>query len=320
MPNRDPFSAALVPDDFAPERPHLIGVSGGRDSIALLHWLVEKGYRDLTVCHVDHGLRPESAADAAFTRERALELGLKTVTRFADVRAFAAAKNLSLEAAARDARYAAFAGIAAEFHVFRLFLAHHADDQVETFLLQLMRGAGPGGLGGMAPVSVRRIEGVELRICRPLLGVWRAEIDEYVAERKLAYREDATNAELDHTRNRIRHVALPALKKAFGRDPSEALWRAAELLRAENELLAGSPALQSLAAELDVPWLRSFPLAMQRRIIHQWLKDGGITGVGYDEVEDVRSLLRETTAKVNLPGGRCARRREKRLFLDAQAG
>jgi tRNA(Ile)-lysidine synthase len=284
----------------------------------LLHWLVEKGYRDLIVCHVDHGLRPESGMDAAFTQEQAIKLGLKAITRFADAGAVAAARNLSLEAAAREARYAAFAGIAAESHIFRLFLGHHADDQVETFLLQLMRGAGSSGLGAMAAVSAREIEGVELRIARPLLGVWRAEIDEYVAERCLPYREDATNAELDHTRNRIRHLALPSLEKAFGRDPREALWRAAELLRAENELIEAMPVLLDLPSELEVPWLRGLPLALQRRVLQRWLQQGGVSSVGFAEVESVRALLHATHSKVNLPDGKRARRREKRLFLDDQ--
>jgi tRNA(Ile)-lysidine synthase len=233
-------------------------------------------------------------------------------------REFAKERKLSLEAAARELRYAFFAKLAEERGCPRLFLAHHADDQVETLLLQLLRGAGPSGLAGMSPLSTRPFADGHLRIARPFLGVWRREIDAYVARHKLTFCEDSTNAELNHTRNRIRHLALPGLEAAFGRDPREALWRAAELLRAEDEMLAHAPELQNLPDALDAPWLRALPTALQRRVVHRWLKDAGVSDAGFEEVEAVRSLLQKSTAKVNLPGGRCARRRAKLLFLDAQ--
>jgi tRNA(Ile)-lysidine synthase len=314
----DPFSAARIPEDFSAAQPHLIGVSGGRDSIALLHWLVQRGFRKLIVCHVDHGLREESGEDRHFVEAAAAELKLECVTRSADVRAFAREAKLSIETAARELRYGIFASVAAERGCPRLFLAHHADDQVETFLLQLLRGAGPGGLSGMAPVTCRSVKDEQLTVARPFLGVWRAEIDAYVTARGLRYREDATNAETIHTRNRIRHIAIPALAEAFGRDPREALWRAAELLRAENEMIEAMPALFDSPAELDVPWLRGLPLALQRRVLHRWLQRGGVSGTGFEEVEGVRALLHGAHSKVNLPGGKRARRREKRLFLDEQ--
>jgi tRNA(Ile)-lysidine synthase len=215
-------------------------------------------------------------------------------------------------------RYAFFAEVAFKRECPRVFLGHHADDQVETFLLQLLRGAGASGFGGMSVLSTRRVGNVAMSIARPFLGVWRAEIDGYVADHALRFCEDETNAELHHTRNRIRHLAVPALREAFGRDPREALWRAAELIRAEDDLLAGAPELRDLPSELDVSWLRGLPLALQRRVLHRWMRRGGVSDVGFDEVEAARSLLSGGAAKVNLPGGKCARRREKRLFLDEQ--
>ena len=318
MARPGPFQAAQLPADFSPEDPHLIGVSGGRDSVALLHWLAHSGFRRLIVCHLDHGLRPTSADDARFTAELARSLGLEFVANAVDSRAVAVESKLSLEAAARELRYAFFAEVAAARACPRLFLAHHADDQVETFLLQLLRGAGASGLGGMPVLSTRPVGRVELSIARPFLGVWRAEIDGYVADHALRFCEDETNAELHHTRNRIRHLAIPALREAFGRDPSEPLWRAAELIRAEDDLLAAAPELRDLPRELDVSWLRGLPLALQRRVLHRWMRREGVADIGFDEVEAARSLLGGGKAKVNLPGGKCARRREKRLFLDEQ--
>jgi tRNA(Ile)-lysidine synthase len=121
-----------------------------------------------------------------------------------------------------------------------------------------------------------------------------------------------------HTRNRVRHIVLPALQEAFGRDVRSALWRAAELLRGEDEVMGAALELQKIPTELSVPNLRGLPVALQRRLIHAWLRQGGIAGAGFEEVEAVRGLLESQAAKVNLPGGRCARRRAKRLFLDEQ--
>ena len=115
-----------------------------------------------------------------------------------------------------------------------VLLAHHADDQVETFLFNLFRGAGPAGLAAMRPASMHKIGRRTLRIHRPLLGVWRSEIDAYIKEHALAFREDATNASPAHTRNRLRAEVLPFLEKSFGRDIKPALWRAADLLSAEE--------------------------------------------------------------------------------------
>jgi tRNA(Ile)-lysidine synthase len=156
-----------------------------------------------------------------------------------------------------------------------------------------------------------------LTVARPLLGVWREEIDAYCGANELAWREDPSNAGREHTRNRLRHDALPALAAAMGRDVRRALWRAAELLRAEDELLSFSSAeTREIGAQLDVGVLRELPLALQRRIIHAWLIRLKVGGVGFEEVEAVRSMLDSRTAKVNLPGARHARRRAGRIFCE----
>jgi tRNA(Ile)-lysidine synthase len=301
-----------------PDARALVGVSGGRDSVALLHALKEGGWKNLTVCHLDHALRARSAADAQFVARLAAEHGFPAAVARVDVAALAAREAKSIETAAREARYGFFAQTARACGSSLLFLGHHADDQVETFLFRLLRGAGPCGLGAMRNETDRTVEGTTLRIRRPFLGIWRAEIDAYVAAHALPFREDTSNAERHHTRNRLRHDAIPALEAALGRGVRQALWRAAEIIAAEDELIAAQPELQPpLAAELATGDVAALPLALQRRILHRWLRDRGVPDVGFDEVERVRSLLvQRFPAKVNLPGGSHARRRAGRLFVE----
>ena len=314
----EPLSTVAIPDGFQPGEPQLVGVSGGRDSIALLHWLRARGFEKLTAVHLDHRLRAESGEDAAFVQKFADSLGIKCVVGATDVRALANAGRISIETAARNARHEFFARVAIERDCPRIFLAHHADDQVETFLHNLLRGAGPGGLCGMSAVATREMHGVELILARPFLGIWREEIDAYIAAQGLQFREDASNADPAFTRNRIRHAVIPALAAAMGRDVRAVLLRTAGMLRAEDEFLSAQPELRIVPDALAVPALRSLPIAIQRRLILAWLRKHGIAHCGFAEVELVRSLLEARTAKVNLPGGLCARRREKRIFIAPQ--
>lgn len=339
----DPIPTLAIPDVFSPNEPQLVGVSGGRDSIALLHWLHARGFEKLTAVHLDHRLRDESGEDAEFVRKFAEALGVECITGTADVAALAKKERLSLETAARRARHEFFARIAIERACPRLFLAHHADDQVETFLHNLLRGAGPSGLCGMSAVSTLgrssedtsaatdaadfrpRPQGTgatnfsaALLIARPLLATWREEIDAYVAHHALPFREDESNADPRFTRNRMRHAAIPALTAALGRDVRAALLRTTELLRAEDEFLSAQPELRGAPDALPVPLLRSLPLALQRRLIHLWLARHAVANCGFAEVESVRSLLESRGAKVNLPGDLCARRREKCIFIAKQ--
>src|SRR5438094_3312059 len=166
---RPPGSRILK--NFPPTRPHLIGVSGGRDSIVLLHWLTFLGYQKLIVCHLDHELRGRaSQADARFVASMAAKLRLDCEIGRTDVRALAAQLKLSVETAARAARFAFFVRVARQKRCRTIFLGHHADDLVETALLNLFRGASPGGLAALRGVSLHRIGKTELTIVRPLLG------------------------------------------------------------------------------------------------------------------------------------------------------
>ena len=311
---------AQSPDYPRPDARCLIGVSGGRDSVALLHLLHGAGFKKLIVCHLDHALRAESAEDARFVAALAKRLGLRAVVVRENVAARARRKKQSLETAAREARYAFFARVARAQKCPRLFLAHHADDQAETFLFNLFRGSAAAGLAAMRPLTTRTIGAVTLQIARPLLGMWREEIDAFIAAHHLDFREDASNADPRHTRNRLRHEIIPAIERALGRDIRRAVWRAAEILRDEDDFLAAQPELRDLPETLETSALRAQPIALQRRIIHAWLKSQSVADVGFAEVEAVRGLLAGRLAKVNLPGGLHARRRAGRIFLNGAAG
>ena len=299
-----------------PGRRYLIGVSGGRDSVALLHWLVARGYRRLIVCHLDHGLRGHAGkGDARFVERLAQKQGLSYEAARVDVRSLALTRKQSIETTARLERLAFFAKVARRRRCPILFLGHHADDQVETFLMNLFRGAGRRGLGAMREVT--RVGA--LQIVRPLLGAWRAEIDAYVAEHRIKFREDASNAELGARRNRARHAIIPNLEKQFGRNLRANLWRAASVLAEEDALLESLLPNESRTNDsLAVKELLALPSALQRRAILRWLRARDVRDVGFDLVEEVRSLLLAggRIAKVNLPRDRHARRRAGTIFIE----
>ena len=304
--------------NFPPDARYLIGVSGGRDSIALLHWLVNLGYDKLIVCHLNHQLRGQSSdADARFVQKLAAKYQVGFELGAANVRALARKKKMSLETAAREARYSFFSKAAKRRRCHKIFLAHHADDLVETFLLNLIRGAGLTGLGGMRDVSSRQIHGIDLTILRPMLSIWRSDIDKYVRECHLRFREDATNKNLAPTRNRIRNRIIPYLEKILDRNIRQNLWRTATIAaEEENWLDKEVPDLTNV--DLSVPKLRALPVALQRRAILKWLRVQNISGVGFEVIERVRLLLDPNvrTAKVNLPQDRHARRRAKTIFIE----
>jgi len=318
-----------ITSQLSPEFPldgrYLIGVSGGRDSVALLHWLINLGYKRLIVCHLNHQLRDRSSdVDARFVKEVAAKYGLDFEVGAADVRALAKRDKMSIETAAREARYTFFAKTAKHRRCRTILLAHHADDLVETFLINLFRGTGTAGLAAMREVSTRSIADVELTIVRPLLGIWRKEIDNYVRKRGITFREDASNRNLNPLRNRVRHRVIPYLEKIMGRNIRPAIWRAATIASEEDDWIEHqSPGLDQLCVahatkSLSVDKLRALPVAFQRRAILKWLRAQKISDISFDVIERVRSLANHDSAvaKVNLPQDRHARRRAGRIFVE----
>lgn len=297
-----------------------MGVSGGRDSIALLHSLVDLGYKKLIVCHLDHQLRGRSSdADAHFVEKLAAKYDVDLALGSTNVRALAAKKKRSIETAAREARYSFFATVATRRRCRTIFLAHHADDLVETFLINLFRGAGTTGLSAMREVATRRVEDVDLTIVRPLLGVWRDEIDNYVRKHHLKFREDASNRDLAPLRNRLRHRIIPYLEKNIGRNIRSSIWRTAAIA-AEEEAWIDMASKNSGAPDVDlsVEKLRALPVALQRRTILKWLRDEKVAEIGFDLVERIRSLLERDAriAKINLSQDRHVRRRAGKIFIE----
>ena len=303
---------------FLPDARYLVGVSGGRDSVALLHSLVERGYEQLIVCHLNHQLRGRSSdADARFVKKLAAKCDVDLEMGSTNVCALAAKHKMSIEVAAREARYKFFAQVARQRRTQTIFLAHHADDLIETFLINLFRGAGASGLSAIREISNRRIGGVDLTIVRPFLGRWRDEIDRYVRKHGLKFREDASNKNLAPLRNRIRRRIIPYLEKTLGRNIRQSIWRAATIA-AEEENWIEDQLPDATDADLAVAKLRDLPVALQRREILKWLRARKITNVGFDVVEDVRSLLGHDApiAKVNLPQDRHVRRRAGKIFIE----
>ena len=185
---------------------------------------------------------------------------------------------------------------------------------METFLLNLFRGAAGRGLGAMRS----RSRFGSLEIVRPLLEAWRSEIDGYVEEQGLKFREDATNAKLDAQRNRMRHKIIPRLEKELGRKIRATIWRAATVLSAEEDFLETlTPLGLTTSMELDVAQLRPLPPALQRRTIRRWLTQRGVPDLGFPVIEEVRGMLAGgARARINLPRGAHVRRRTGKIFLE----
>lgn len=191
------------------EGPLLVAVSGGADSMVLLHCLVQIRPAlglELVVGHVDHALRPSSRDDAAFVAHRAGSLGLRVVMERADVRKVALERGQTIEEAAREVRYRLLAQMARRLGSSRVATAHTATDQAETVLMRLIRGTGPTGLSGVEPL---RDDG----FIRPLLCATRDEVRRYALDRAILFREDPTNRDVRWLRNRVRAEVLPVLRR-----------------------------------------------------------------------------------------------------------
>lgn len=263
----------LIPDGIQV----VVGVSGGADSVALLRILHELGI-PLIAAHLNHQLRGADAdGDEAFVRALAEELHLPLRVKAVDVKALAASAGLSIEMAARQARHHFFA----EFENAVIALAHHADDQVETFILKLVRGAGPDGLCGMPFVQQLG----PLRLIRPMLNCSRAEIHDWLRARGFSWREDASNTDETFLRNRIRHRVLPLLAE-LNPNVSNTILRSMDILREESEWMDLSMA--------DGRWpIADLPLAAQRRGLRKWLFENGVENVSFEAVEGILGLMKK---------------------------
>ena len=275
----------------------LIAVSGGADSMALLyglHGLARRHHWRLTVAHLDHGIRGKAAGgDADFVRAEAGKLGLPFFSAKARVPALAKRQGISLEMAARKARYQFLARTARAVKADVIATAHTADDQVETVLLKLIRGAGRAGLSGIDAAT--SLEG--MKVVRPLLSVTRAEIESFLKRKKVSWREDASNRDTAFLRNRVRRELLPLLERDYNPGIRDALHRTREVLAAEDDWMdewAGRILNDCMEdGGLNSRSLRDQPLAARRRVIRLWLARQGAPAscLEYDAVGRVNPLL-----------------------------
>ena len=263
-------------------------VSGGADSLALLVLAVAAGCR-VTAIHVDHGLRPGSAAEAHVVAAAASRFGAAFRAERVDLD-----PGPNLEARARAARYGVLPP--------GVLTGHTADDQAETVLLNLLRGAGLDGLAGMAPGPNH-----------PLLALRRAETHRLCADLGLDPVEDPSNADPAFRRNRVRAELVPLLEAIAARDPVPVLARQAALLRTEADLL------DALAAELDPTDARSLAAAhpaLARRAVRRWLTPGQAHPPDLATVDRVLAVARNESAATDVGDGRRVARTQGRLRLE----
>lgn len=279
--------------------PVVVACSGGPDSLALLVLAADEGLDPLAV-HVDHGLRPGSEAEVAVVRDAARRIGARARCVRVDIE-----PGGNLEARARDARYAALEAARVEAGATAVLVAHSADDQAETVLLNLLRGSGARGLAGM---PARRGH-----VVRPLLGVRRSELRDLCRERGLEPVVDPSNDDRTHRRNWVRHDALPLLNAGAYRDLVPVLNRQAAVLRAEVDLLdelADELLAEAGGDEPDARTLADAHPVLARRAVRQWL---GTPPPSLAEVERVLGVARCEHRAAQLSRGRRVWREGGRL-------
>jgi tRNA(Ile)-lysidine synthase len=305
--------AAAGLDDYA--GPLVVGVSGGPDSLALLDILAHLLPAErLLVAHLDHALRPTSADEAAAVAHEAAARGLRHVSERVDVATLARESGQSLEAAGRAARYDLMARVARAAGAATVLVGHNADDQTETVLLHLLRGAGPAGLRGMS-LAAPLPGAPELWLLRPLLGVERAAIEAYCRATGLQPSHDASNTDPTFARNRLRHELLPLLK-AYAPHLPQRLRETSSIAAAEDDLLSAleeaswrdvaRPAPPDRVTLGRAAW-RALPLALRRRLLRRAVATCCATPVeiGFRTIEAARRLAEGDASgrRVSLPGG-----------------
>ena len=310
---------------LAPNNPALIGVSGGRDSMCLLHLLHELGWKELIVCHLNHQLRAEeSDADETFVRDAAEKLRLRFECVRTDIAGKAAKKKISVELAGREARDSFFEKLGRRYKTQFVFLAHHLDDQAETVIGNLFRGTGLSGMGGMTVTSESHNGMIKVR---PLLKCRRAELDLHLTSRNLTFREDSSNGEADYRRNRLRLEVIPLLDQVFQRDVAPIVDRLADQAQRDHQCLdemardfARFHGLFQEDGSLRITAeIRSAHPALVSRILLGLLVDvNSCAQITNRDVEAAMEMLQPGgKAKINLPEGKHLRRTSSRLWVEA---
>jgi tRNA(Ile)-lysidine synthase len=291
----------------------LVGVSGGPDSVALLHCLVAlsgKWALHLVVGHLNHRLRGEAAdQEAAFVERLASRLGVPCEVGSRDVASYSAEHRLSIQEAARAVRYAFYEDVAAGHGARKIALGHQADDNAESILIYLLRGTGPRGLAGIPPVR-------DGRFIRPLIDLSRTQIVQFLEQRGFEYVRDDSNLDPKYLRTRIRHELLPLLKDNFNPKIVHALTRLASIVRQEEDFLnlQTRGVFQEVVLEqkmnrltLSASGLARLHSALLQRLVRQAVLSvrGNLKRLGHSHVEAVVRLVRGPlpSGRLDLPNG-----------------
>lgn len=298
----------------------LIAVSGGADSLALAELLINTRRRfglELAIAHFEHGLRGQTSLDdAEFVKAFAEARNVKIVVGNGDVRKFAADEKISVETAARILRYNFLSKVRHELNCDAIATAHHADDQAETILMRLLRGATSTGLSAMKSHTPTEYG----LLIRPLLPFRKVELEKFCRARNLSPRLDATNFELDATRNKIRLELVPTLEK-FNPALVETLCRLGEVAAEEADFIDAQtekifPTVISDNTIVRAEFLTLHP-AIQRTVIKKFLAQvvGSIKDFGFVHIEGVRKVLLNNLSGVELPKNFRANLKHGKLFI-----
>jgi len=293
-----------------------VAVSGGADSVALLCALVELRAKlgcVLAGVHFNHKIRTEADSDAEFVKRLAREFGLECFVGEGDAKKFARERRMSLETAARELRYRFFSQLALD----KIATAHTLDDQAETVLMKFVRGAGTRGMSGIWPTARKQANLAsstsdtspardgDFEIIRPMLGVRRREVEEYLHSLGQEWREDATNRDVKHTRNKVRHELLPLLEREYNPNIYQQLADAAEVARGEEEYWSeeiGRQPRRHTHAYIEVDQVARQPMALRRRVVRAAFQQASGKSLDFEHTDELVSFLeRRESSRLQLP-------------------
>ncbi len=302
----------------------VVGVSGGPDSVALLHILnsLKEIYKiGLHVAHLEHGIRgSESVEDMKFVEDLCGDLSIRITSKQEKTEKIARASNQSVEATARKLRYSFFQEVLESTKSNRIATGHNANDQAETLLLNLLRGSGMAGLVGIRPA-------MQGRIIRPLIESTRADIEEYLNSKSITYRIDSTNAEGRFERNRVRHLLIPMLEKEFNPRIVDCMARTASIFSVVNDYLHGevekvvaaTTLIEEGRASIDLESLKGAPAALQRLVLYRVLRslEGDDQVVSFDIINAVLNVAMRSRSgsRIDIGSGLVALREFDKLLI-----
>ena len=295
----------------------LIGVSGGPDSVALLHILNSLSSKlkfSLYIAHLDHMLRKDAIKDVEFVKK--LSRALKIPLAIGRVNVKILAKNTSIEEAARNARFEFFFRIARKIKANKIALAHNLDDQAETVLMRILRGTGLSGMSGILPK--RKISGYE--IIRPLLEVKRSEIESYLRDNRIKARQDRTNLKDIYFRNKIRNNLLPLLENHYSPNVKELLANLAENSASDYRFLElmAAKVMKGTKTKFNLKKLSKLHISMQRMLFRMAISNlqGNTRRITFQHIREIEDLIlsRPQNSIVDLPKGISVIKKKSLIF------